>query len=224
MNRIKPTPPFPSPTASFRRRPESRIKSARFALLCDAEVARVRGIPAFAGMTEKKAGMTKREAGMADIGHASEKFFRATVAHSSAIPAKAGIQCMKRALRAPFNGGAARQVLQCARTALDLCWIPAFAGMAKKRCGPGAAAPNPAIPAQQSAQKPCGHPANKSASAIPAKQAVQKLRAHPANKPHPAIPAKAGIQCMKRALRAPFEECAAADCCTRQGRVQGGAE
>ena len=44
---------------------------------------------------------------MADIGHASEKFFRATVAHSSAIPAKAGIQCMKRALRAPFEECAA---------------------------------------------------------------------------------------------------------------------
>jgi len=30
------------------------MESARFALLCDAEVARERGIPAFAGMTEKK--------------------------------------------------------------------------------------------------------------------------------------------------------------------------
>jgi len=42
---------------------------------------------------------------------------------------------MKRALRAPFNGGAGRQVLQCARTALYLCWIPAFAGMTKREVG-----------------------------------------------------------------------------------------
>jgi len=48
----------------------------------------------------------------------------------SAIPAKAGIQYNKRALRAPFKGGVVRQSLQCARTALDLHWIPAFAGMA----------------------------------------------------------------------------------------------
>jgi len=48
----------------------------------------------------------------------------------SAIPAKAGIQYNKCALRAPFKGGAVRQSLQCARTALDLHWIPAFAGMA----------------------------------------------------------------------------------------------
>jgi len=33
---------------------ESSIAGARFALLCDAGVARGRGIPAFAGMTEKK--------------------------------------------------------------------------------------------------------------------------------------------------------------------------
>jgi len=37
---------------------------------------------------------------------------------------------MKRALRAPFKTGARRPALQCARTALNLHWIPAFAGMA----------------------------------------------------------------------------------------------
>jgi len=40
--------------------------------------------------------------------------------HNSAIPAKAGIQHNKRALRAPFKAGAGRQDLQCARTALNL--------------------------------------------------------------------------------------------------------
>jgi len=148
MNRIKPTPPFPSstssfrppissfrppissfrpPISSFRRKPESRISSARFALLHGGARARQTAI------------------------HSRRRF-----------PPPSCV---------------------CARTALNLYWIPAFAGMAKKRCGPGAAAPNPAIPAQQSVQKPCGHPANKA---------------------YPAIPAKAGIQHMKRALRAPL--------------------
>jgi len=36
-----------------------------------------------------------------------------------------------RALRAPFKAGAGRQAPQCARTALNLRWIPAFAGMAE---------------------------------------------------------------------------------------------
>jgi len=35
----------------------------RFALLRDAEVARERGIPAFAGMTKKKPGMTEKRGG-----------------------------------------------------------------------------------------------------------------------------------------------------------------
>jgi len=56
-----PSPVLPAPPLSFRRRacpwleqgPESRITSARFALLRKAEGARKRGIPAFAGMTEK---------------------------------------------------------------------------------------------------------------------------------------------------------------------------
>ena len=51
-----------------------------------------------------------------------------------AIPAKAGIQHRKRAPRAPLQeypmkAGAGRQVLQCARSALYLRGIPAFAGM-----------------------------------------------------------------------------------------------
>jgi len=54
-----------------------------------------------------------------------------------AIPAKAGIQHMKRALRAPFKAGAGRQSPQCARTARYLHWIPACAGMAEKRGGNG---------------------------------------------------------------------------------------
>ncbi|MDD9824884.1 MAG: hypothetical protein OXU43_06915, partial [Gammaproteobacteria bacterium] len=54
------------------------------------------------------------------------------------IPAKAGIPHRKRALRAPLQkypmkGGAGRQVLQCARTALYLRGIPAFAGMTEKK-------------------------------------------------------------------------------------------
>jgi len=44
---------------------------------------------------------------------------------------------MKRALRAPSQKGADRPALQCARTALNLHWIPAFAGMAEKRGGDG---------------------------------------------------------------------------------------
>jgi len=36
---------------------------------------------------------------------------------------------MKRALRAPFKAGAGRPALQCARSALYLRGIPAFAGM-----------------------------------------------------------------------------------------------
>jgi len=60
IQRIKPTPPFRHPSSSFRRKPESRIESARFALLCDAEGARKRGIPAFAGMTRNEAGMTEK--------------------------------------------------------------------------------------------------------------------------------------------------------------------
>jgi len=43
-----------------------------------------------------------------------------------AIPAKAGIQYMKRAPRAPFKGGAVRQVLQCARTALYIALDSCF--------------------------------------------------------------------------------------------------
>jgi len=53
----------------------------------------------------------------------------------SAISAKAGIQHIKRTLRAPFKGRVGRQVLQCARSALNLHWIPAFAGMTRNEAG-----------------------------------------------------------------------------------------
>jgi len=64
--------------------------------------------------------------------------YPANKAHHSAIPAQAGIQHIKRALRAPLQewpmkAGAFRPALQCARSALDLRWIPAFTGMAKRR-------------------------------------------------------------------------------------------
>ncbi|MDD9863873.1 MAG: hypothetical protein OXU54_04790, partial [Gammaproteobacteria bacterium] len=117
----------------------------RFALLCDAEGARERGIPApvqargrlFAGMTRNEAGMTEKNPGMTE--KKARKDSPPGMAEKSAEDGfyaawKAGIQRIKRTPRAPFKTGAGRPVPQCARTALYLRWIPAFAGMAGKRC------------------------------------------------------------------------------------------
>ena len=71
-------------------------------------------------------------------GHAANKAYSAISAFYLVIPAKAGIPHRKRAPRAPLRKypmkeGAGRQVLQCARSALYLRGIPAFAGMTEHR-------------------------------------------------------------------------------------------
>ena len=73
---------------------------------------------------------------LADICHASGKFFRAVLDFRSFYTAwKAGIQRIKRALRAPCKGAAGRPALQGARSALYLRGIPAFAGMTRGGAG-----------------------------------------------------------------------------------------
>jgi len=95
-------------------------------------------IPASAGMAEKRAGdgfYTDWQAEIPRRRTAIPAPRTAIPVPHLAIPAKAGIQHIKRALRAPFKAGAGRPAPQCARSALNLRGIPAFAGMTEKNPG-----------------------------------------------------------------------------------------
>jgi len=106
---------------SFRRKPESLFllrplhrKGARSARL-------LYGIPAFAGMTRRGAGVAE----WAVFAECPRSFYTAW---------KAGIQRKYSAVRAHCSAWRRAPALKGARSARIIHWIPACAGMARRRC------------------------------------------------------------------------------------------